>query len=330
MTIRISRRRLAGRIASVSIASQLGLSRPARAQVKLRHAGAANAQYHGNMMVQGFWDEVSKRTNGEIQVETFWGTRGGEQTLLQATTLGTLDAYQGAYTGMREFDLFYMAQLFRDYDHAVKVINGPLRPKLQKQLEDKYKVHLIGVGRAGSFGLQMKDKPGSWADIRNKKVRGGQIEGVIESIKAIGANAVPLAFNEVYGALQQGVVDGQVNLNTLIMSQKYFEVVKYWIRQEFGLGFDKVMIAQRVWSRFKPEQRTMIQELFTEWEATRWYPPVRAQLEVDFKRWEEINGAGSVVSLDPAEQARLLRPRAEQLANEIFGDGSWKQIQDTV
>jgi TRAP-type C4-dicarboxylate transport system substrate-binding protein len=325
-----SRRRLAGLAVSAAIISQAGLSRPARAQVKIRYAGAANAQYHGNATMQSFWDDIAKRTNGEVQFETFWGTRGGEQALLQNVALGTLDGYQGAYTGMREFDLFYMAQLFRDYDHAVKVINGPLRAKLQAQLEAKYKVHLIGVGRAGSFGLSMKEKPNSWADLRNKKVRGGQIEGVIESIKALGANAVPMAFNEVYGALQQGVVDGQVNLNTLMLTQKYYEVIKFWVRQEFGLGFDKVVIAQRVWARIKPEHQRLITDGFVEWERTNWWPHVRTQLESDFKKWEEFNGAGSVINLDAAEQARLLRPRAEQLAEEIFGAGTWKQVQETA
>jgi TRAP-type transport system periplasmic protein len=215
---------------------------------------------------------VRKRTNGEVVCETFWGTLGGEQTLLNGVALGTLDGYHGAYTGMREFDLFFAADLFRDYEHAARVVNGPLRPKLAKALEAKYKVHLLGLGRAGSFGLQLKTPVSSWADVRDKKVRGGPLEGIIESIKAVGANAVPMAFNEVYTALQQGVVDGQVNLNTLIMTMKYFEVVKYWISNEFGLGFDKVVISQRAWNRIKPPHRKMMQELFFELETKEVVP----------------------------------------------------------
>ena len=195
-------------------------------------------------------------------------------------------------------------------------------------LEDKYKAHLLGVGRAGSFGLMTKDKLNSWADVRNKKIRVGPILGILETAKALGANGVPIAFNEVYTALQQGVVDGQITLNTLVVSQKYYEVVKHWIRQELGLGFDKVVIAQSAWNRIKPEQQKLISDLFVEWERTRWFPPVRTQLENDFKRWQEINGPDSVIALDPAEFGRLMRPTAERLTNEIFGPGSWKQIQD--
>jgi TRAP-type C4-dicarboxylate transport system substrate-binding protein len=330
MPVDSKRRTAVKAIGAAAIVSQVGLSRPARAQVKLRYANASNAGYLANVVMQEFWDEVRKRTNGEIVCETFWGTLGGEQTLLNGVTLGTLDGYHGAYTGMREFDLFYAASLFRDYEHAARVINGPLRPKLAQALEAKYKVYMLGLGRAGSFGMQLKTKPASWADVKNKKIRGGPIEGIIESIKATGANAVPMAFNEVYTALQQGVVDGQVNLNTLMMTMKYFEVVKFWVKNEFGLGFDKVVIAQRTWNRFTPEQRKMMQELFLELEARKWYPVLKERLDADQKKWAEINGADSVPMLDAAELRRLTQPTAERLANEILGPGTYKQIQDTA
>jgi TRAP-type transport system periplasmic protein len=330
MATDLNRRKAVKAIGAAAIVSQVGLSKPARAQVKLRYANASNAGYLANIVMQEFWEEVRKRTNGEIVCETFWGTLGGEQTLLNGVTLGTLDGYHGAYTGMREFDLFYAASLFRDYEHAARVINGPLRPKLSQALEAKYKVYMLGLGRAGSFGLQLKTKPASWADVKNKKVRGGPIEGIIESIKATGASPVPMAFNEVYTALQQGVVDGQVNLNTLMMTMKYFEVVKFWTTNDFGLGFDKVVIAQRTWNRFKPDQQKMMQNLFHELEAKKWYPVLGERLAADHKKWAEINGADSVLALDPAEFRKLTQPTAERLANEILGAGTYKQIQDTA
>lgn len=330
MAANLKRRKAVQAIGAAAIVSQVGLSKPARAQVKLRYANASNPGYLANIVMTEYWEEVRKRTNGEVVCETFWGTLGGEQTLLNGVALGTLDGYHGAYTGMREFDLFYTVGLFRDYEHAARVINGPLRDKLQKALEAKYKVHMLGLGRAGSFGLQTKPKPASWADVRNLKVRGGPIEGVIESIRAIGANPVPMAFNEVYTALQQGVVDGQVTLNTLIITMKYFEVVKHWIRNDFGLGFDKVVIAQRTWNRLKPEQRKMMQELFFEFEEKKWYPVLKQRLDADYRKWEEIAGAGTVVTLPDAELRRLTAPTAERLANEILGPGTFKQIQDTA
>jgi TRAP-type C4-dicarboxylate transport system substrate-binding protein len=326
----MKRRQALKAIGAAAIVSQVGLSKPAQAQVKLRYSNASNAGYLANIVMTEYWEEVRKRTNGEVVCEVFWGTLGGEQTLLNGVSLGTLDGYHGAYTGMREFDLFYTVGLFRDYEHAARVINGPLRDKLQKAFEAKYKVHMLGLGRAGSFGLQVKPKPNSWADVRNLKIRGGPIEGVIESIKAIGANPVTMAFNEVYTALQQGVVDGQVTLNTLIITMKYYEVVKHWVRNDFGLGFDKVVISQRTWNRVKPEHRKMMQELFFEYEEKKWYPVLKQRLDADYKKWAELMGADTVVMLPEAELRKLTQPTAERLANEILGPGTYKQIQDTA
>jgi TRAP-type transport system periplasmic protein len=330
MAANLKRRQAIKAIGAAAIVSQVGLSKPARAQVKLRYSNASNAGYLANIVMQKYWEEVRKRTNGEVVCETFWGTLGGEQTLLNGVALGTLDGYHGAYTGMREFDLFYTVGLFRDYEHADRVIRGPLRDKLQKALEAKYKVHLLGLGRAGTFGLQTKPKPSSWSDVKGLKVRTGPIEGVVESLKAIGTNPVTIAFNEVYGALQQGVVDGQVTLNTLIITMKYFEVVKHWIRNDFGLGFDKVVISQRTWNRIKPEQRKMMQDLFFEMEAKEWYPVLTQRLDADYKKWEEIAGPGTVVRLPDADLRKLTAPTAERLANEILGPGTFKQIQDVA
>ena len=111
---------------------------------------------------------------------------------------------------------------------------------------------------------------------------------------------------------------------------KYFEVVKCWVRNDFGLGFDKVVISQRAWNRFKPAQQKMLSELFLEMEAKDWYAPIKERSVGDFKKWQEIHGADSVVTLDPNEGQRLLAPTAERLANEVFGAGAWKQIQDTA
>ncbi|TAK81223.1 MAG: TRAP transporter substrate-binding protein [Betaproteobacteria bacterium] len=330
MAADLKRRRAIKAIGAAAIVSQVGLSKLARAEVKLRYSNASNAGYLANIVMTEYWQEVAKRTNGEVQCEVFWGTLGGEQTLLNGVALGTLDGYHGAYTGMREFDLFYTVGLFRDYDHAARVINGPLRDKLQKAFEAKYKVHMLGLGRAGTFGLQTKPKPSSWADIKGLKVRTGPIEGVVESLKAIGTNPVTIAFNEVYTALQQGVVDGQVTLNTLIITMKYYEVVKHWIRNDFGLGFDKVVIAQRTWNRIKPEHRKMMQDLFFEMEQKKWYPVLKQRLDADYKKWEELMGAGTVITLPEAELRKLTTPTAERLANQILGPGTYKQIQDTA
>ena len=158
MAVDLKRRTAVKAIGAAAIVSQVGLSKPARAQVKLRYANASNAGYLANIVMQEFWDEVRKRTNGEIVCETFWGTLGGEQTLLNGVALGTLDGYHGAYTGMREFDLFYAASLFRDYEHAARVINGPLARSSRRRSRPSTRCSMLGLGRAGLVRAAAQDQ----------------------------------------------------------------------------------------------------------------------------------------------------------------------------
>jgi TRAP-type C4-dicarboxylate transport system substrate-binding protein len=138
-----------------------------------------------------------------------------------------------------------------------------------------------------------------------------------------------MAFNEVYSALQQGVVDGQVTLGTLVVTMKYYEVVKHWIKSDFGLGFDKVVLSQRAWSRIKPPHQKMMQDLFFEMEEKKWYQAVKQSADGFYKKWEEVAGPGTVVSLNEQELARLTAPTAQRLADEILGAGTFKTIQET-
>jgi TRAP-type C4-dicarboxylate transport system substrate-binding protein len=222
---------------------------------------------------------VAKRTNGEVQAEVFWGTLGGEQTLLNGVSLGTLDGYHGAYTGMREFDsstpwacsATTSTPRASSTDRCATSCRRPSRPSTRCRCS--------ASAAPGAFAIQTKPKPASWADLKGLKIRGGAIEGVIESIKAVGANPVTMAFNEVYSALQQGVVDGQVTLGTLVVTMKYYEVVKHWIKSDFGLGFDKVVLSQRAWSRIKPAHQKMMQDLFFEMEEKKWYQVLKQSSE---------------------------------------------------
>lgn len=320
----------AGAVAAAAIVSSVGLSKPAKAKVMLKFANAANENYLGNIFMKSYFAEVAKRTSGEVDGQVFAGTLGGEETLLKGMALGTVDMYGGAYTATREFDIFYAAQFFRNYDHGAKVVNGPLRPKLNKLLSDRYKAQMIGVGRAGAFAIYGNDRMTDWMSLRGKKIRAGQIEGVLTGLRTIGANATPIPFNEVYSALQQKVVDGQVTLSSLAVTQKYYEVCKYAIANDFGLGFDKLMIADRVWEKLPPAQQKIMVDTFVEMEAAGWYKPVADAREPDLQKWAGFNGADSVIRLKDEDLKKITDPVNEKLANEIFGAGSWKQIQDTM
>ncbi len=254
----ISRRRLGAGLGAIAAASILPSRSDAQAVINLKYGNAGNAQTISNIFNQRFFQVLAERTNNAIRVEIFAGTLGGEQRLLESMALGTIDIYNGAYTGTREFDIFYAPGFFKDGEHAKRVIKSAIGEKASAVLEKRYQARLLGVGRLGPWVLSTKKKISSIEEVKGMKLRAPQIEGVVEALKHLGANPTPIAFNEIYTALQSGTVDGFVSALNPSVAGKFYEVSKYIFTNRFGEGLDKIAIATRAWNRLSPEQRDVL------------------------------------------------------------------------
>jgi TRAP-type transport system periplasmic protein len=275
-----------------------------------------------------FFKTVAERTSGEVEFEVFAGNLGvGEKELIEGASIGTVDGSGTAYTGTREFDIFYAPYFFRDSDHAGRVANGFLREASTKVLLDRYQVKFLGVGRAGAWNLYLRDEIGSFDDLRGKKIRASSIEGQVKGLNHLGAEPTVIAFNELYGALQQGIVDGAATLASLAIPQKFYEVTKYIARNDFGFGLDKYFISQRVWSGISKKSQEIMQETFDELEPDLYAKRVMEEADPSYKKWEELNGAGTVLELDAAAAQKKMAPLNKQLADEVFGAGTWDKIE---
>ena len=88
--------------------------------------------------------------------------------------------------------------MFRDAAHAGVVVNGALRDRVSSVLEARYNAKFLGVARDGPFTLFTKERIDSLADLKGKKIRSGQIEGIIAGLQHLGARPTVVPFNEVY------------------------------------------------------------------------------------------------------------------------------------
>ena len=134
----------------------------------------------------------------------------------------------------------------------------------------------------------------------------------------------PMIDNPAYGALDNMAIAAIVLIVILLLvryAKGFVANIAVLLGIVFGcvvavamgkMGFDKVVISQRTWSRFKPAQQKMMQDLFFEMEATKWYPVLKQRLDGDYKKWEEIMGAGTVVSLSESDLRKLTQPTAER------------------
>jgi TRAP-type C4-dicarboxylate transport system substrate-binding protein len=330
MSYLISRRRFGIAAGAGALALSASPFEPAFAQdakIAIKYGNAGNDQTLSNRFNAKLAKLVEERSGGTITTQIFAGTLGGEQRLIEGMSLGTLDVYNGAYTGTREYDIFYSPYFFKDAEHAKRVLKGTIGAKASKVIEDRYNASYIGVGRLGPYVLSTKRKISSLAEVKGMKLRTPQIEGCIEAVKHLGAAPTPIPFTDIYLALQNGTVDGFVSALNPSVAGKFYEVCKFVMENPFGEALDKQLIATRTVKRMSERQRKLYMEAFDELEAPDYYGASLTAIKSDFETWRKFNGADSVVALDQEEIKKTMEPLNRRLAESVYGAGAWETIQ---
>lgn len=207
---------------------------PAMAQqsftLKASHSAATNEPYQVGM--EDLARRLQEATGGRVKVNIFPSNQlGNEREVTEGLQLGLVDISSPANSVLTNFvpDLMAldMPFLFRDAEHAERMLDGPLTDAAAEVLAKKGYV-LLGLYTAGTRHIMSKRPINSLADLKGQKIRVMQNPAHIETFKLLGANPTPLAYGELYGALQSGVVDGAEAANTNYHAQKFYEVSPNW------------------------------------------------------------------------------------------------------
>ena len=243
----------------------------AHAQTKLKwaHVYETSEPYH----TQALWaaGEIRKRTNGKYEIEVFpASTLGKETDINQALSLGTVDII---YTGMafagRTFPPMSIASgpfIFRDYAHWEHFRDGPVFREVAKGYEDKSGHKIVGYTYYGQRHLtsnKMVTKP---EDMKGMKLRVPDAPLFVMFPKAVGANPTPIAFAEVYLALQNGTVDAQENPLPTIDAKKFYEVQKYIVLTGHITESLVTIVAADSWKKLAEADRKTFSDVL--WEAS--------------------------------------------------------------
>ncbi|OLO26847.1 C4-dicarboxylate ABC transporter substrate-binding protein [Alkalihalophilus pseudofirmus] len=189
---------------------------------------------------EAYAEAVEEATDGQVQFEIFGnGSLGGERELLEGVQLGTLDM-SVITTGVvsnfvPDVTAIEFPFLFRDLDHVYKTLDGDIG---QEILEKMSEAGLKGIAfwENGQRHLANNVKPiKSPEDLKGLKMRTIESELLLDTYSTLGTNATPMAFPEVYGGLQQGVIDGSDFSYGVIWSTNVYEQTKYF--SEAGLYY---------------------------------------------------------------------------------------------
>jgi len=204
----------------------------AQAQTVMRISIATAQDSHQGVAIDTFAREVEKRTDGRYQIKTFYnGALGGEREYVEAVQMGTQELALST-TGpipnfVPETKILDMPFLFRDKTHARAVLDGPIGAELLKKFDGRgFKALSWGENgfRHMTNNVRAIHTP---EDLKGLKMRTMENPVHIRAYKALGIIPTPMAFPEVFTALQQGTVDGQENPLSIIIAGKFEQVQKH-------------------------------------------------------------------------------------------------------
>jgi len=302
-------------------------------ETTLRFAFQSIKEHPIGMGAQKFADLVGQKSGGKITVKLFPnGTLGGDVQTVSALQGGTVDMTalsSGILSSqVKEFVLFDLPFTFNNGREADAVVDGPIGKRLGERLTDKGLVSL-GNWELGFRNLTNSKHPvAKLEDFQGLKIRVIQSPIYIDLFTALGANAVPMPFPEVYQALEQKVVDGQENPLKSIELSKFYEVQKYLSLTRHIYSPLSILISKKTWDRLSKDEQKIIQDAATE---SLDYQRKVARGE-DEKSLDLLKKSMTVSDVTPAEAARIrekIKPVIDKYAKDV-GEPLMKELNAEV
>ena len=216
----------------IGLSLAVGFMASAAAQTTMRISISIPQNSHQGIAIDTFAKEVEKRTAGRYKVQTFYsGSLGGERESIEAVQLGT-QALAFSSSGpvpnfVPETKILDIPFLFRDKAHARAVLDGPIGQELLAKFDAKGFKALAWGENGMRHMTNSKRSINGPEDVKGLKMRTMENPVHVAAYKGLGIVTTPMAFPEVFTALQQGTVDGQENPLPVIMASKFDQVQKY-------------------------------------------------------------------------------------------------------
>jgi len=233
---------------------------PAAAQTNMKISISIAQNSHQGVAIDTFAREVEKRTNGRYKVQPFYsGSLGAERESVEAVQMGTLDLTFTSTGPVPNFvpdvAILDIPFLFRDYAHARSTLDGPIGQDLLQKFPSKGIVALAWGENGFRHMTNSKRAVNLPDDLKGLKMRTMENPVHIQAYKAFGIIPTPMAFTEVFTALQQGTVDGQENPLSVITSAKFEQVQKYLSLTGHVYSPALFLMNKAAWDKLSPADR---------------------------------------------------------------------------
>ena len=270
---------------------------------KLKLGTTAPAGGHYVLGLEQFADKLKAYSGETITVEIYPSSQlGNERDLIEGVAMGTVEMCISS-TGplpnfVPDFSVLDLPYIFKSHEHAYEILDGEVGQKILGQMEAKG-IKAINFWENGFRNITTGSTPvRTPEDLKGLKIRTMENDIHMEVFNSLGATATPMAFGELFTALQQGVVDGQENPSILISDTKMYEAQKYITLVEYVYSPAVLMINNELFNSFTAEQ----QEAFLKAakEAQAWQRNYCQENEAASLANIEANGV-EIIEVDQAE-----------------------------
>jgi tripartite ATP-independent transporter DctP family solute receptor len=241
----------------------------AHAQTKLKwaHVYETSEPFHKYSVWAG--DEIKKRTNGRYEIQVFpASTLGKESDINQGLTLGTVDIIltgaSFAGNSYKPLAITYFPFIFRDAEHQLKYARSDVFRELAKGYDDKTGNHITALNYYGARHVTSNRPITKPEDMKGLKIRVPDAPAYLAFPKSLGANPTPIAFAEVYLALQNGTVEAQENPLPTIEAKKFYEVQKNISLTGHIVDSLLTVVSGQLWAKLSDADRKIFTDVMQE------------------------------------------------------------------
>ncbi len=256
-------------LAAMALATGALAAGPSLAQTKLKwaHVYETSEPFHK----WSVWasEEIKKRSSGRYQIDVFPASQlGKENDLNQGLSLGTVDVIiSGSSFAAKSFPrigVTYYPYTFRSVDHLLAYTKSDIYKELTAGYEQKSGNPIIATTYYGTRQTSSNRPLAKCADMKGLKMRVPDVPAYLAMPRACGANTTPIAFAEVYLALQNGTVEAQENPLTTIEAKKFYEVQKHIVLTGHIVDHLNTIVAGGLWKKLPDADRKMFTEVAQE------------------------------------------------------------------
>jgi len=265
---------IGGLVGVVALIALCALGGVALSQQKLvlKASDVHPAGYPTVVAVENLGKKLEKATNGRLSVQMFAAMQlGGEKEAIEQAQVGAIQIARVSVGALGpvidDLNVFNLPFLFRNTAHMQKVIDGPIGQELLDKVTNNRNAALVGLAwmDAGARSLYDTKKPiRNIADLKGLKVRVMGNPMFVDMMNALGGNGVAMGYDQVFSALQTGVVDGAENNPPSFVFDNHYQVAKYYTLTEHLIVPEIVVFSRRTWDTLSKDDQDLIRKFSRE------------------------------------------------------------------